>query len=136
MDYAEFEAEYKRVSDLIINGPGDADLAEPVARLRALADQVDDEDDREEARWAVAGLEDSLGHDDEEPPSEIVQHARRIYAEAVRNEGSTADRLARAEIGVRELSRISGGSRDEEQAISDLSHRLDMLIDGFRTEMR
>jgi hypothetical protein len=47
MEYAQFEVEYRRVYELVVNDRGDTDLAPDIARLHALADRVDDEDDRE-----------------------------------------------------------------------------------------
>lgn len=133
MEYTEFEVEYRRVFELVINGPGDADLAPDIARLHALANRVDDEDDREEARSEVVGLEDALAHDDEEPPSEIIVQARAVFREADRNDGTTAERLARAEDGMRALERIAvNATPDERQAIGTLEHSLQMLIGALR----
>ncbi|MET9312855.1 hypothetical protein ABZX12_13580 [Kribbella sp. NPDC003505] len=36
MEYAEFEVEYKRVFEVILNGRGDRDLTDDVARDAAL----------------------------------------------------------------------------------------------------
>jgi hypothetical protein len=137
MEYAEFEAEYRRVFELVVNGRGDTDLTPDIARLHALADRVADEDDRAEARSEVVGLENSLAHDDDEPPSEIIVEARAVFREADRNDGTTAERLARAEEGMQALMRIAANATpDERQAIGDLEHMLQMLIGALRVDMR
>ena len=135
MDYAEFEVEYQRVSQLIISGPGDQDLSADIAHLHELVTRIDDEDDRENAHFEVLGLEDALSHGPGDAPSEITLQARRVFTEANRNDGTVAERLARAEEGVRALSRMSG-TREEEQAIGALSHTLDMLIGALRSRPR
>lgn len=135
MEYADFEAEYQQVV-LMLRGDRSG-LPTAIARLKDLATTIEDDDDREEAGWDIVALEDAIEKEqDEQPPSDLVRQARRIYAAAARREGTTADRLARAERGVQALTELSGADRDEEQAISSMSHSLDMMIDGIRTEMR
>jgi hypothetical protein len=137
MEYAEFEVEYKRVSELIMNGRSDQIQPADIARLHALAAQIDDEDDREDALLEISGTEYVLAQDPGEPPSEIMTQARAAYAEADRNDGTTAERLARAEAGMRELERIAeGGDPDERRAIGSLEHTLMMLIGALRNDAR
>lgn len=136
MEYAEFEAEYKRVSEVILNGRGGRDLTADVARLQALAAQIDDEDDREDALLEVSGIEYVLAQGPGEPPTENILQARKAYAEADRNDGTPAERLARAEEGVRVLRAIVATTPEEEQAIGSLEHTLLMLIDALRSEVR
>jgi hypothetical protein len=136
MEYAEFELEYKRVSEGIIEGRRDIDLTAEIPRLRALAEQLDDEDDRHLADSVIAGIEDIAAQEPDEPPSEVILRAREVFSEAKRDDGTAAARLARAEEGVRALSRISDTTPDEEQAIGALSHSLDMLIGALRLELR
>ncbi|WP_432885881.1 hypothetical protein ACQPYH_02380 [Kribbella sp. CA-245084] len=136
MEYAEFELEYKRVSEGIIEGRRDTDLTAEIPRLRALAEQIDDEDDRRLADSVIAGIEDIAAQEPDEPPSEVILRARQVFSEAKRDDGTTAERLARAEEGVRALSRISDTTPDEEQAIGALSHSLDMMIGALRLELR
>ena len=133
MEYAEFEAEYKRVSDLLMNGRRDEIQPADIARLRALAAQIDDEDDRGDAFLEISGTEWILAQDPGEPPSEIVMQAREVYAEAVRDDGTIAERLARAEEGMRALERLSpGANEDEKVAIGDYEHTLHMQIGALR----
>lgn len=88
MEYAEFEVEYKRAFELVVNGLAPADMSSELARLHTLADRIDDEDDREEARSELVGLEDALAHDDDDAaPSEVILQARRVFAEADRKMG-------------------------------------------------
>ncbi|WP_427886675.1 hypothetical protein ACQHIV_28205 [Kribbella sp. GL6] len=138
MEYAEFEVEYKRLSELIMSGRSDQIQPADITRLRALASQIDDEDDREDALLEVSGTEYVLAQGpDDEPPSEIVRQARAVYAEADRNDGTAAERLARAEAGMRELERIAqAGDPDERRAIGSLEHTLMMLIGALRNEAR
>jgi hypothetical protein len=132
MEYAEFEVEYKRVTNRILHGDH-ADLTADIAHLRALAERIDDEDDRDDALLEVTGIEDVIAHGPGEPPSEIIQQARAAYAEAVRDDGAAAERLARAEEGMRALERIAtNATPDECQAIGDYEHVLHMLIGGLR----
>ncbi|MFC6161534.1 hypothetical protein [Kribbella jiaozuonensis] len=132
MEYAEFEVEYKQVADIILNGRNGADLTADIARLRALANQIDDEDDRDDALLEVSGIEVAIAHGPGEPPSEVILEARRIYAEADRDDGTTAERLARAEQGVQALERLEAATPEEEQAIGSLEHTLVMLIGALR----
>jgi hypothetical protein len=135
MEYAEFEVEYKRVSELIMNGRSDQIQPADIARLHALVAQIDDEDDRGDADMEVAGIEDVLANFSNEPPSEIIMQARAAYAEADRNHGTTAERLARAEAGMRELERIADrADPDERRAIGSLEHTLMMLIGALRND--
>lgn len=137
MEYAEFEAEYKRVSEVILNGRGGRDLTADVARLHALAAQIDDEDDREDALLEVTGIEYVLAEGPGEPPTENILQARRAYAEADRNDGTPAERLARAEEGMRALERIADGADpDERRATGSLEHTLTMLIGALRNEVQ
>ncbi|HZX01988.1 hypothetical protein [Kribbella sp.] len=137
MKYAEFEAEYKRVYEDILNGRGDRDLSADVTRLSALAAQIDDEDEREDAYLEVSIIESAAARGPAEPQSEIVMQAREAYSEAVRDDGTDAERLARAEHGMQELERIAGGGDpDERRAIGSLEHTLMMLIGALRNEAR
>jgi hypothetical protein len=133
MDYADFETEYQKVVHLL---RGDrAGLPAAINRLRQLATTIEDEDDREEAGWDIVALEDSIEkgkREPEEPPSEVILQARRIYAEANRDGGTVAERLARAEEGVRALERLEVATPEEEQAIGALEHTLMMLIGALR----
>ncbi|MFD3404993.1 hypothetical protein ACFWUU_30175 [Kribbella sp. NPDC058693] len=132
MEYAEFEVQYKQVADIILTGRNGADLTADIARLRALANQIDDEDDRDDALLEVGGIESVIAQDPGEPPSEVILEARRIYAEADRDDGTTAERLARAEQGVQALERLEAATPEEEQAIGSLEHTLVMLIGALR----
>jgi hypothetical protein len=135
MEYAEFEVEYKRVFEVILNDRGDRDLTADIARLHALAEQIDDEDDRDDALLEVTGIEDVISHGPGEPPSEVIIRAREAYAEAGRYDGTPVERLARAEEGMRELSRISAdATADEKAAIGALEHTLRMLIGALQVE--
>ena len=136
MEYAEFEVEYKRVSELIMNGQSDHILPADIARLHALVAQIDDEDDRGDADLEVAGIEDVLANFSPEPPSELVMHARSVYAEASRDDGTDAERLARAEDGIQALMRIENATPDEEGAIGSMEHVLRMLADALRPDVR
>ncbi|NIK55058.1 hypothetical protein [Kribbella shirazensis] len=132
MEYAEFEAEYKRVSEVILNGRGGRDLTADVARLRVLAAQIDDEDDREDALLEVSGIEYVLAQGPGEPPTENILQARKAYAEADRNDGTPAERLARAEQGIQALMRIQNATPDEKAAIGSMEHTLRMLAGALR----
>jgi hypothetical protein len=133
MEYAEFEAEYQQVVHLL---RGDrSGLPAAIERLKELATGIEDEDDREEAGWDIVALEDSIEkgkREPGEPPSEVILQARRIYAEANRDDGTTAERLARAEKGVQALERLEVATPEEEQAIGALEHTLMMLIGALR----
>ncbi|MEV4266534.1 hypothetical protein [Kribbella sp. NPDC049584] len=133
MEYADFEVEYKRVSDGIAEGRRYSDLAAELPRLRALAEQIDDEDDRHLADSVLAGIEDIIARGPGEAPSEIIMEAREAFAEGDRNDGTVAERLARAEEAVRALSRIAAdASADEAREIGALEHSLQMLIGALR----
>jgi hypothetical protein len=133
MEYAEFEVEYRRVYEAILNGRRGPDLTGEVARLSALAAQIDDEDDREDAYLEVSIVESAAARGPAEPPSEVILQAREAYAEAVRDDGTMAERLARAEEGMRALERLSpGANSDEKQAIGDYEHTLHMHIGALR----
>jgi hypothetical protein len=136
MEYAEFEVEYKRVSELLMNGRRDEIQPADIARLHALAAQIDDEDDRGDAFLEISGTEWILAQDPGEPPSEILMQAREVYAEAVRDDGTDAERLARAEEGIQALMRIENATPEDEGAIGSMEHVLRMLADGLRRAVR
>ncbi|TDW70957.1 hypothetical protein [Kribbella pratensis] len=136
MEYAEFAVEYKRVFEVILNGRGDRDLTSDIARLHALAEQIDDEDDRDDALLEVTGIEDVISHGTGEPPSEVIQQARAAYAEAVRDDGTDNERLARAEEGIQALMDIESATPEEEGAIGSMEHTLRMLADALRPDVR
>jgi hypothetical protein len=136
MEYAEFEVEYKRLTELIMNGRTKQIQPADITRLQALAAQIDDEDDREVADLEVAGIEDVLVNYSGERPSELLMHARSIYAEANRNDGTDAERLARAEKGIEALMRIENATPEEAGAIGSMEHVLRMLADALRSTAR
>ncbi|MFF0266462.1 hypothetical protein [Kribbella sp. NPDC004536] len=136
MEYAEFEVEYKRVSELIMSGHSDQIQPADIARLRELAAQIDDEDDREDALLEISGTEHVLANRSDERPSELLMHARTIYAEAERNDGTDAERLARAEKGIEALMGIENATPEEAGAIGSMEHVLRMLADALRIQLR
>jgi|tagenome__1003787_1003787.scaffolds.fasta_scaffold20836298_2 hypothetical protein len=134
MTYDEFEAEYRRVVEML---RGDrSGLTAAVERLRELAAGIEDESDRDEAGWDIVALEDAVASSTE-PPSEIMLQARAAYAEADRNDGTAAERLARAEEGVRALSHLAAAASPQEQAaIGALTESLEMLIGALQPNVR
>lgn len=135
MEYAEFEAEYQQVV-LMLRGDRSG-LPAAIERLRESAASIEDEDDREEAGWEIVALEDALAQGPGEPPTEVVLQMREAFAEADSNEGTLAERLARAEEGIRALERISANATvDEKREIGALSHTLHMLAGALRLELR
>jgi hypothetical protein len=112
-------------------------LPAAIERLRVLAASIEDEDDRAEAGWDVVALEDAIEKGkDEAPPTEIIMRARAAYSEAVRDDGTMAERLARAEEGMRALERLSpGATPDEKAAIGDYEHTLHMHIGALRLDV-
>ncbi|MET9312856.1 hypothetical protein ABZX12_13585 [Kribbella sp. NPDC003505] len=88
MGYAEFEAEYKRVYEVILNGRGDRDLSADVARLSALAAQIDDEDDRENAY--LMRIENATP--EEAGAIGSMEHVLRMLADALRLQESAGSR--------------------------------------------
>ncbi|HET6741881.1 MAG TPA: hypothetical protein VFH76_23215 [Kribbella sp.] len=137
MEYAEFEVEYKRVTELIMTGRIQQIQPTDIARLRNLAAQIDDEDDREDALLEISGTENILAnHVAEGPLSEVILEARRISAEGNRYDGTLAERLARAEEAFSALDRLPGATWEEEQQIGALGHTLAMVIEGLRDELR
>lgn len=135
MDYAEFELEYKRVTELIMTGRTNQIQPADIARLRTLATQIDDEDDREIADLEVSGTEWVLAQDPGKPPSEILMQARGLYQEASRDDGTDAERLARAEHGIEALMRIESPTPEDAGAIGSLEHVLRMLADALRSQL-
>ena len=137
MEYADFEVEYKRVSEGILEGRRYSDLAAELPRLHALAEQIDDEDDRHLADSVLGGIEEIIARGPGEPPSQLILHAREVFSEANREDGTVAERLARAEEGMRALERIAtNATPDECQAIGDYEHVLHMLIGALRLTER
>ncbi|MEU8227267.1 hypothetical protein [Kribbella sp. NPDC048915] len=134
MEYAEFEVEYRKVYEAFLSGR--RDLAADFARLHTLAAQIGDEDDREDALLELTGLESSAARDPEEPPSAIIMQAREVYAEASRQDGTDAERLARAEAGIQALMAIESGTEEEHSAIGAMEHTLRMLADALRLHTR
>jgi hypothetical protein len=136
MQYADFETEYQQV---VLMFRGDrSGMPAAIERLRELASGIDDEDDREEAGWDIVALEDALEKGtEEEGPSEVIRRARRAFAEADRDDGTAAERIARAEEGIRELERVAADATPDEQArIGALEHMLLMLIGALKRDVR
>jgi hypothetical protein len=129
----QFDAEYQRVVQAAQSELSTEALRVEVQRLRQLAAQLEDPDDREEAGHAVAMLENVVAPDPCPRPSEAVLAANQAYADATSSDGTPAERITRAEAGIREIARIARtADPDEEGSILQFNESLYMLIGALK----
>lgn len=107
MEYAEFEAERRRIIRAWGGEITDPEqLAAAVERLREQAATVPGEADRARAIRYLTTLDD-LVTDARTPESETVRRAGDVLLLASRPEGTPVERRARAEAGMAEIARIA-----------------------------
>jgi hypothetical protein len=138
MDYGRFRAEYDPVFDMLDAEKLPAWLPGAVTHLKELAATIDDPAARRSAENDIADLEGVLSESADGPPiSPAMMQAIRIHSEANANHGTPADRIARAEAGMAEISRIADAApRAEQAAILDLNESLYMLILALEPDRR
>ncbi|NIK55057.1 hypothetical protein [Kribbella shirazensis] len=134
MNYDDFDAEYRRVLGIADELPTDA-LAREIERLRVLAGGLADVADRRRAGNGIAMLDDILGYDEQPAASPAMAEAERAHALASADGGTDEERIARAEAGMAEISRIAQTADPSERtAILALNESLYMLILALRPD--
>jgi hypothetical protein len=130
MDYEEFRAAYERVFDTSAKVPL-PELAASIERLKALAETLEDPNQRTSADNDIATLEDIYGYgveDEENPLSAAMTAAGRVQSRAATDDGTTAERIARLEAGMQEIGRIADTADPSEKgAILDYNESLYLL---------
>jgi hypothetical protein len=130
MNFEQFEADYQRVFDSVESQPA-AHFAPEIARLKALAADLEDVRERTEAENLIADLEGVLEYD-AEPLSPAMAEAVRAHAIADAATGTPAERIARLEAGMEEIARIAATAEPAEQAaILEMNESLYLLIASF-----
>lgn len=137
MDYERFDVEYRRVLDAAAK-LSTAALAGEIDRLRGLAAQITDPIDRRDAGNDIATLGDVLVASDDMPPSSAAAiEAERVHSLAIADGGTPEERIARAEAGMAEISRIAASADPSERAgIVELNESLYLLVLPLRPDTR
>ncbi|MEU4396500.1 hypothetical protein [Kribbella sp. NPDC023855] len=128
MEYDEFFAQYKRAHDEWSFGKLDAAGASAaLARLQELVPSVEPSDKQQFADYLLRqwANETSVQADDR------MARAMAVLARASADEGTLAERLARAEAGIAEITGIANETTDvaERYAILGLNETLATTID-------
>ena len=136
MDYDQFEVEYSRVFDAVRAGLSGAELAGEIERLQGLADTVEDESGRRNARMDVEIIVDITSDDDEEPLSETMLRIRTLHGEATRYDGTNAERIARIEAAFAEFDRIAETANpDELLQLRGYAESMTMLLYALQSDV-
>jgi hypothetical protein len=137
MDYDQFDADFTRVYDAAGAGLSTEDLKAEIERLQRVAEGIENAADRERAGHDIAMLEDLVAHDDDPPPSPAMIEAFGAYKAAILDEGTVAERIARAEKGIEEIERIADRADPEEElSIGGMAETLHMLIGSLRPDLQ
>lgn len=135
MEYDEFFAQYQRAYELWTFGRLDTDgaLAE-LERLRPIAQSVEPAGKRETAEYLLAQWAN------ETSPQAAARTARAtaVLTRAGADDGTIAERKARAEAGIAEITAIANETTDvaERYAILGLNETLAKLVDTLGREGR
>ncbi|WP_427885027.1 hypothetical protein ACQHIV_22875 [Kribbella sp. GL6] len=135
MEYAEFDAERRRIVHAWGRSITDPEvLAQAVDRLREQAPTVNGETERAKAIRYLTVMDD-LVLAARTPESVPVQQASDVMLQASRLEGTPAERRARAEAGIEEISRIAYaaptvGERDAALEMNGLLMSIIDMLDG------
>jgi hypothetical protein len=130
MEYDEFFAQYKDAHDLWAFGRLDVDGAVTVIeRLRAVVESVEPGDKRRTAEYLLK----QWANETSQQAEDRMARATSVLARAGADDGTPADRRARAEAGIVEITRIADESTDvgERYAILGLNETLAKLIDAL-----
>jgi hypothetical protein len=133
MDYDEFFAQYKGAHELWTFGRLEVDgaLAE-LDRLRAIAQSIEPADKRETAQYLLTQWANEMSPQ----ADERMSRATAILTRAGADDGTPAERKARAEAGIAEITSIADETRDigEQYAILGLNETLAKLIDALERD--
>ncbi|MGZ0149402.1 hypothetical protein ACXJJ3_20225 [Kribbella sp. WER1] len=138
MDYEAFRAEYEPVFDVLGAKALPDWLPAAIAHLKELAATIDDPADRRSAEFDIADIESIAAEDSTgEPSSPAMMAAMRVYSDAAANHGTPAERIARLEVGMAEIGRISDTAPPTERApLLGLNESLYMLVLSLQSESR
>jgi hypothetical protein len=126
------EAELRRLLDDLRGAPPEVVQAE-TERLRALAQQIQDERDRERALFRAGQLPRLLAGP-AVPTSEQFRRAEALFAQAVASEEPPQDRIPQIERIIEQIGVLAGQAPVREAgAIRRLTSPLSRLVDNLRT---
>jgi hypothetical protein len=126
------EAELRRLLDDLHGAPPAVVQAE-TERLRALAQQIQDQRDRERALFRAGQLPRLLAGP-AVPASEQFRRAEALFAEAVESEEPPQDRIPQIERIIEQIGILAGQAPVREAgAIRRLTSPLSRLVDNLRT---
>ncbi|WP_328989799.1 hypothetical protein OG394_26540 [Kribbella sp. NBC_01245] len=137
MAYDEFRTEYDAVLEACLSARLDMDgLAVELDRLRGIAAALSP-DEQTQAATDLQSLDEILTMARQTPYSDspAYNEANRVFGLANSDDGTPAERIARAEEGIQQLRAIAdrGADQQENYAIMRLTEPLAMLIDALRT---
>lgn len=135
MNYEAFEVDFQRVYQAAGDGLNTGVLRAEIVRLRQLSESIEDPRGRENAGHDIAMLDDLVAHDDT-PYSAARVEAFGAYQAATAEGGTAAERIARAERGIKEIERIAEtADPDESESIAGVTESLHLLIDSLRSDL-
>ncbi|NIK62188.1 hypothetical protein [Kribbella shirazensis] len=130
MDYAEFDAERRRIVRAWGESITDPEaLAAAVDGLRDQAGTIQDHAAQARALRSVENLDD-LVTEARTPESEYVRRASDVLLESTPPEGTRAEQRARAEAGMAEIARIAAEAptAGERDAVLEMNEPLAMIV--------
>ncbi|HZX05042.1 hypothetical protein [Kribbella sp.] len=133
VDYDTVDAQVLALADSLSEAD-DATVAAEVARLKALAEQIPDEDDRRLAVIRVQKLPELI-RGPQPGTSSQYWRAASLVTQAVNDNGSTADRIAHAERAKSEIAALSEQAPvRESMTILRMNSTLVRLIERLRND--
>jgi hypothetical protein len=130
MDYEEFFSQYKRAHENWTFGRLDRDdAAAELERLRAIVPSIEPSDRRQTAEYLL----EQWANETSPEAEDRLARAGVVLARAASADGTVAERKARAEAGIAEITRIADETADvgERYAILGMNETLAKLIDGL-----
>lgn len=138
MNYDEFNTEYTRVLDKIQSGHcGPTELSGHVTRLRKATSSVKDAAERTQIDSDLAALGQML---DVSRRTNDREDVWTITSDAVRragsSEGTVAERIARIEAGIAEITTLADRNPDERDALLQSAGTLRILHSSLQSSLR
>ena len=135
LSYADVEAELQRWLDRLYGADAEA-IAAAQDRLRALAEQIEDETERQRAHRRIEALPKLLAGPRALASPEFVA-AHRLFAAAIQLEGPVQARIVEVEQAVRAIGELAGQVQgSESMAILALNSPLARLLEQLRQAVR
>jgi hypothetical protein len=138
VNYDEFNTEYTKVLDKIQSGDcGPAALADHVARLRKATAGIAEPTERSQIDSDLAALGQMLDLSQRNNDGENVWAITSdVVRRASSGEGTVADRIARIEAGISEITAVANRNPNERDALMQSTGTLQLLHSSLQSSLR